>query len=146
MTAPSLTPDGYMCWPPRDWLESLCVPQPDGTWLVQTPPLRSQEPRLYLLPDQHRKDSYVTQATRLIWVEVALLHWSAPVTSFPLFWLLLPFPWSMILPAGSWFSPWPLFVVVGVLTILAPIVLIRVCLESHAERATRRSRMMTEAA
>jgi hypothetical protein len=34
MTTPSLTPDGHMRWPPRDWLESLCVEQPDGTWLV----------------------------------------------------------------------------------------------------------------
>ncbi|MEO3473826.1 hypothetical protein AAFN86_18305 [Roseomonas sp. CAU 1739] len=68
MTVPSLTANGFMRWPLRAWVESLCTPQPDGTWLVQTPISGKQEPRLYLLPDAKTKDQYLRWATVKCWI------------------------------------------------------------------------------
>lgn len=59
MTVPTQTASGYMYWPLRAWVESLCTPQPDGTWLVQAPISGNQDPRLYLLPDTKTKDKYL---------------------------------------------------------------------------------------
>jgi hypothetical protein len=96
MTTPSLTPDGHMRWAPRDWLESLCVEQPDGTWLVQAPIWGRQEPLLYLLPDEAAKQEFLRLASRLVWLRIAFLHWPGwPV-------LLLASLWGLLL--GSAFN------------------------------------------
>lgn len=92
MTTLSLTSDGLMRWPPRDWLESLCVEQADGTWLVQAPLSTGEDPLLYLLPDAAAKDRFLKQAPGLIWLRVALSHWIPPLSLFPPLWSVLFFP------------------------------------------------------
>jgi hypothetical protein len=89
MSSPTLTPDGRMSWRPRDWLESLCVEQPDGTWLIQAPLSAGEDPLLYLLPDAAAKDRFVKQATGLVWQRVALKHWTAPLSIFLPIWMPL---------------------------------------------------------
>lgn len=73
MTFPSLTAKGYLHWPLRAWVESLCTPQPDGTCLVQAPITGKQEPRLYLLPDTETKDQYLRWATVKCWINALVL-------------------------------------------------------------------------
>ncbi len=84
MTTPSLTPEGDMRWPPRDWVESLCAPQPDGTWLVQAPIWLADKPLLYLLPGQAAKDRFKQLALGLVWLRIAISYWLA----IPLLFLL----------------------------------------------------------
>lgn len=79
MTTPRLTSDGYMHWPPRDWIESLCARQPDRTWLVQAPLSAGETPLLYLLPDAAVKDRYIRLATVLVWFRVAFRSWLTPL-------------------------------------------------------------------
>jgi hypothetical protein len=89
MTTPNLPPDGHLRRAPRDWLESLCERQPDGTWLVQAPLSRGWGPLLYLLPDAAARDQFLKRASGLIWLRVALNHWLGPLV------VVLPV-WSML--------------------------------------------------
>lgn len=80
MTAPTLTADGFMHWPPRDWVESLCTPLPDGTWLVQAPLAGGEKPLLYILRDTATKDQFLFRAVGLIRLRTA---WRAVATLRP---------------------------------------------------------------
>jgi hypothetical protein len=114
MSTPSLTPDGHMLWPPRDWAESLCMRLADGTWLVQAPISSLGKPRIYLLPNAEMKDRYLFWAVGLIhlriivrakYYAVLLVTASMPLWSmipllrgpFALFWLFLILFWPMYL-------------------------------------------------
>jgi hypothetical protein len=121
MATPRLTSDGTMHWPPRDWIESLCARQPDGTWLVQAPPLRGREPQLHLLPDDRGKDAYVARATRLLWAEVAINLAFTPPVFLSVFLMGIVGELLLVFGDGSF---WPVYIMalVGVMLGLALIV------------------------
>ena len=111
MTTPSLTPDGYMRWPPRAWAESLCTPLPDGTWLIQAPIAVAEKPLLYILPDAKAKEHYLARATRLIWIRAATRALSQP-------YLAACAVWIFFLNAHFLAPLWALRVAMGMLAIV----------------------------
>jgi hypothetical protein len=55
----------------RDWCESLCEAQSDGTWLVRVPSM-GQPKWTYLLPDAAMKRDYVARAERVVQADATM--------------------------------------------------------------------------
>lgn len=49
----------------RRWLEGLCHPQSDGTWMVEAPVVQAALAPAFVLPDEAAKEAYLAQAVRL---------------------------------------------------------------------------------
>lgn len=110
MATPSLTPDGYMRWPPRAWAESLCTPLPDGTWLIQAPIAVAEKPLLYILPDAKAREHYLARATRLVWIRAATRALTQPYLAAGTFWIFF-------MNANLLAPLWAIRVVLGMLAI-----------------------------